>query len=106
MEVKSSGDAVLVIDRAEEEEGEKVIVKVVEGGWTSVLPDWAVVSVRSARRCACVSCEETEGEVIEEEVGGGGERKTGSIGRCVSRRETEGPKEDADEVEEGRKVTV
>lgn len=71
MEVRSSGDAVLVIDRAEEEEGEKVIVKVVEGGWTSVLPDWAVVSVRSARRCACVSCEETEGEVIEEEVGGG-----------------------------------
>ena len=34
------------------------------------------------------------------------ERKVGSVGRCVSRKETEGAKEEGEEVEEGKKVTV
>jgi len=44
--------------------------------------------------------DEEEGEEVEEE------RKVGSVGRCVSRKETEGAKEEGEEVEEGKKVTV
>ncbi len=101
MEASSSGVAVLVMERAEED-GEKVTVKAGGGGWASVLSEW------SARRCT--SRDETDGEEKDEEEAEKEEveeeRKAGSIGRCVSRRATEGPKKEAEDEEEGRKVTV